>query len=172
LFRRARAKRRTVFGLFRVSSAFKLVGQRPEMLRAIISDLALDGGAEALQESLNTGAEAFRERIWGEMESEFNALTTTRRAVLVRIIEAGNAYEPFNEKSLKAYEAYIGKKVNTSEAQAAMTALREKNLVWQAAYGDYALEDESMAIWFNSQVKASLKAPQAPPVKPRKAGKP
>jgi hypothetical protein len=73
---------------------------------------------------------------------------------------------------LKAYEAYIGKKVNTSEAQAALTALREKNLVWQAAYGDYALEDESMAIWFNSQVKASLKAPQAPPVKPRKAGKP
>ncbi len=139
-----------------VWSAFKLVGQRPEMLRGIIGDLALDGGADALQDALNAGAHAFQERIWGEMESEFNALTTIQRAVLIRIIEAGKDYEPFNDASLRAYQAYVGKKVNTSEAQGALAALREKNLVWQAAYGDYALEDESIVAWFNSQVKSKL----------------
>jgi hypothetical protein len=66
------------------------------MLRAIISNLALDGGAEALQESLNTGAEAFRERIWGEMESEFNALTTTQRAVLVVCFASSRQGMPTN----------------------------------------------------------------------------
>jgi hypothetical protein len=52
---------------------------------------------------------------------------------LVRIIEVGKAYEPFNETPLKAYQAYAGKKVNASEAQGTLAALREKNPVWQAA---------------------------------------
>lgn len=145
-----------------VWAAFKLVGQRPEMLRAIVGEVALEGGAGALTEALSAGAESFRARIWGEMESEVAALTLIQRAVLVRIIETGKDYEPFNDKSLKAYEAYAGRKVTTSDAQGALTALREKNLVWQAAYGDYALEDESMATWYNSQVKTGLSTPPGP----------
>jgi hypothetical protein len=30
--------------------------------------------------------------------------------------------------------------------------------VWQAAFGDYALEDESMAAWYDSEVKPALTA--------------
>lgn len=154
-----------------VWSAFKLVGQRPEMLRGIISDVALDGGAAVLEQSLNSGAQAFRERIWGEMESEFNELTVLQRAVVVRMIDAGKTYEPFNGESLAAYQAYVGKQVKTSDVQGALTALREKNVVWQAAYGDYALEEDSMAAWYNSQVRPHLPPPAAAPVpaaKPKK----
>lgn len=132
-------------------AAFDLVGRRPEMLKAIIADLALEGGTESLRDKLNRGAQAFRSNIWGEMDSDFNALTKIQQAVLVRLIDAGTAFEPFKETSLVAYSAYAGRRVSTSDAQAALAALREKNLVWQAAYGDYALEDESMATWYNSQ---------------------
>ena len=132
-------------------AAFNLAGRRPEMLKAIIADLALGGGTESLREKLKTGAQAFRDNIWGEMDSDFNALTKIQQAVLVRLIETGAAYEPFKETSLAAYSAHAGRRVSSSDAQAALAALREKNLVWQATYGDYALEDESMAIWYSSR---------------------
>jgi hypothetical protein len=134
-----------------VFEAFKLVGHRPEMLRNIIADLALDGGAETLAGQLKAGAAAFRERIWGAMESEFAALTPIQRAVLERIIQQGTDYSPFTEASLKAYMALAGAEVTVADAQGALNALRQKNLVWQAAYGDYALEDESMLLWYQNR---------------------
>ena len=136
--------------------AFQLVGQRPEMLRSITSEIALSSGVHDFKALLEDGAEAFREQIWGDMESEFNALSEMQQAVLVRLIDVGNTYEPFTEKSLAAYGNYAGRTVTTSEVQAALTALREKNLIWQAAYGDYALEDESMALWYKTMRKAKI----------------
>lgn len=138
-----------------VFEAFKLVGHRPEMLRNIIADLALDGGAETLAGQLKAGAAAFRERIWGAMESEFAALTPIQRAVLERIIQQGADYSPFTEASLKAYTALAGAEVTVADAQGALNALRQKNLVWQAAYGDYALEDESMLLWYQDRPAAN-----------------
>ncbi len=141
--------------------AFRLVGQRPEMLSTLIADCALGDGADHLEASLKAGAENFRQVIWGEMESDFNALTLIQRAVLVRLIDTGAHYEPFNEASLKAYSAYVGKQVTPSDAQASLNALREKNLVWKATHGEYALEEENMATWYNTQIKPKL--PQLPP---------
>jgi hypothetical protein len=134
-----------------VFAAFKLVGHRPEMLRNVIADVALDAGADTLAAQLQTGASSFRERIWGEMGSEFAALTAIQRAVLGRLIQEGKNYSPFTDASLKAYSALAGKDVSVGDAQAALLALREKNLVWQAAYGDYSLEDESMVLWYQSR---------------------
>lgn len=147
-----------------VWEAFQLVGQRPEKLRSLIAKVALGQGAAALAEDINSGAKAIQDEIWAEMESEFTALTKTQRAVLVRIIDAGAKYEPFNEASLAAYTAYVGKKISTSDAQAALNVLREKNIVWKATHGDYALEDESMATWFNTQIRPTLSISQAPAV--------
>jgi hypothetical protein len=106
------------------------------------------GGAGQLKESLKQGVHAFQNNLWEEMESEFNALTLNQRAVLVRIIDAGTNFEPFSEASMKAYEQYLSKRLSNSDVQGALAALQEKNLIWQAAYGVYALEDESMAIWY------------------------
>lgn len=138
-----------------VFEAFKLAGHRPEMLRNIIADLALDGGAETLAGQLKAGAAAFRERIWGAMESEFTALTPIQRAVLERILQQGADYSPFTEASLKAYTALAGAEVTVADAQGALNALRQKNLIWQAAYGDYALEDESMLLWYQNRPAAN-----------------
>jgi hypothetical protein len=135
-----------------VFEAFKLVGHRPELLRSIISDLALEGDAAQLASELKAQAASFRERIWGALESEFAALAPVQRAVLERMLQEGLNFAPFTEASLRAYSALAGQTVDAAGAQSALKALREKDLVWQAAYGDYALEDESMVTWYQHRL--------------------
>lgn len=137
-----------------VFEAFKLVGHRPELLRGIISDLALDGAAENLAVELKAEASSFQGHVWGAMESEFAALSPAQRAVLERMLQTGAKYAPFTEDSLKAYSALAGQEIDAAAAQGALKGLRDKNLVWQAAYGDYALEDESMATWYQHRIKS------------------
>lgn len=129
--------------------AFKIVGHRPEMLRSIVAEIALDSGAPALGEQLKNGAEEIKERIWGAMESEIAALSDVQRAVLETIIKQGNRYVPFSEAAMATYaELLHQEKVAVPTVQVALDALRDKNLVWRAAYGEYALEDDSLAVWY------------------------
>jgi hypothetical protein len=134
--------------------AFQLVGQRPEKLRSLVGRIALEEGAENLSLALKSGAESLRKELWQEMESEFNRLTHTQRAVLIRIIKQGKQYEPFTADSLAAYSAIAGKIVKAHDAQAALDALRKANWVWKAVQGDYALEDDSMVLWYHTQIQA------------------
>ena len=131
--------------------AFKLVGHRPEMLRSIVGDIALNAGAGHFGEDLKNGAEEIKARMWGAMESEFAHLPDIQRAVLETIINQGRDYVPFSEASMQAYAKLLNQeKVLIPSVQAALDALREKGLVWRAAYGDYALEDESLTAWYRS----------------------
>ena len=131
--------------------AFKLVGHRPEMLRSIVGDIALNAGAGHFGEDLKNGAEEIKARMWGAMESEFAHLPDIQRAVLETIINQGRDYVPFSEASMQAYAKLLNQeKVLIPSVQAALDALREKGLVWRAAYGDYALEDESLTVWYRS----------------------
>ncbi len=133
--------------------AFKLVGHRPEMLRSIVGEIALNAGADHLGEELKNGAEEIKERMWGAMESEFAELPDIQRVVLETIIAQGRNYVPFSEASMQAYASILQQeKVLVPSVQAALDALREKGLVWRAAYGDYALEDESLASWYKTRI--------------------
>jgi len=77
-----------------------------------------------------------------------------QRAVLETIIAQGRNYVPFSEASMRAYASLMQQeKVSTPSVQAALDALREKGLVWRAAYGDYALEDESLASWYKTKMQ-------------------
>lgn len=132
--------------------AFKLVGHRPEMLRSIVGDIALNAGAGHLGEDLKTGAEEIKASMWGAMESEFAHLPDIQRVVLETIINQGRDYVPFSEASMQAYAKLLNQeKVLIPSVQAALDALREKGIVWRAAYGDYALEDESLSAWYRSR---------------------
>lgn len=132
--------------------AFKLVGHRPEMLRSIVAEIALNAGAGHLGEELRNGAEEIKTRMWGAMESEFAGLPDIQRVVLETIITQGRNYVPFSEASMRAYAGLLQQeKVSTPSVQAALDALREKGLVWRAAYGDYALEDDSLSGWYKTR---------------------
>lgn len=88
------------------------------------------------------------------MESEFAELPDIQRVVLETIIAQGKNYAPFSEASMRADASLLQQeKVSVPSIQAAVDALREKGLVWRATYGDYALEDESLAVWYKTRIR-------------------
>jgi hypothetical protein len=132
-----------------VWQAFVVLGHRPEMLQKALKDVALGPlMAPGLKADLATGARALRERIWEDYDSEFSSLTTVQKAVLGRLVREGARFAPFTSASLAAYTAAAKKHVTTAEAQAALDALRQKNIVWRNARAAYTLEDQDMAEWF------------------------
>ncbi len=130
--------------------AFQWVGHRPEMLKAIIGEIALDlGDAGNLGQLLRQGAAGLRTRLWDSMESEVAGLTELQKAVLEVMVRKGKDFSPFSEDSLKAYREILGQEALAAHSvQAALDGLREKDLIWRSARGAYALEDESLAQWF------------------------
>jgi hypothetical protein len=133
--------------------AFQWVGHRPEMLKAIVSEIALElGVAGNLGQLLKQGAVGLRNRIWDSMESEFAGLTELQQAVLEIMVRRGKDFSPFTEDSMKAYREILGQEnLATHTVQSALDGLREKNLIWRSARGAYALEDESLAQWFGQR---------------------
>ena len=132
--------------------AFKLVGHRPEMLRNIVGEIALNAGASHLRDDLKNGAEELKRRMWEAMESEFASLTDIQQAVLQTMIAKGKDFAPFADSSMRAYATLTEQeKVQTPTVQSALEALRERGRIWRSAYGSYALEDESMASWFKAK---------------------
>jgi len=133
--------------------AFQWVGHRPEMLKAIVSEIALElGVAGNLGQLLKQGAVGLRNRIWDSMESEFAGLTELQQAVLEIMVRRGKDFSPFTEDSMKAYREILGQEnLATHTVQSALDGLREKNLIWRSARGAYALEDDSLAQWFGQR---------------------
>ena len=84
---------------------------------------------------------------WEDYDSEFSPLSVVQKAVLGRLVKEGSRLAPFTAASLDAYAAAVGKAVTTAEAQAALDALRQKNIVWRNVRATCTLEDQDMAAW-------------------------
>lgn len=130
--------------------AFQWVGHRPEMLKAIIGEIALDlGDARNLGELLKEGAAGLRDRLWDSLESEISGLSDLQLALLEVMVKRGKDFSPFTEDALKAYREILGQETLAAHTvQTALDGLRDKNLIWRSARGAYALEDETLAQWF------------------------
>lgn len=148
------------FAAVDIDAAFDLVGRRPEMLRTIISDVALElGEAENLGELLRNSAESLRAGVWEEFESAYNTLTPPQRGVLEVMADRAHdnqPFAPFADVTVlavgKALER-LGSDVvpGTQTIQAAIDSLREKELVWKSSRGAYALEDKAFGEWLRQR---------------------
>ncbi|MBF6027338.1 hypothetical protein ICY20_06315 [Pseudomonas sp. P115] len=148
-----------------VDEAFERVGRRPEMLRTIIGEVALElGEASNLGLLLHSRAESLRAGVWTEFESAWNALTIPQRAVLEVMVERSQSDEPFapfTDSTLAAVSKKLeqmGSDVvpGTQTIQACIDALRDKELVWKSSRGGYALEDKSFGDWLQYKRQASI----------------
>lgn len=132
-----------------VWEAFQVLGHRPEILQKALKDAALGPArSPGLKADLSDGARALRERIWEDYDSEFASLTRIQKAVLGQLVQEGSRFAPFAAASLAAYSATAGRTVTAGEAQSALDALRQRNIVWRNARATYSLEDQDMAEWF------------------------
>lgn len=136
--------------------AFELVGRRPEMLNKLLAEVSVGlGEAGNLGELLRTGALNHQAGVWSDYESAWNDLSALQQAVLEIMAErtlGRQPFSPFTEQTLrdvnrKLQQARAEIKASTTSVQKALDALRDKELVWKANRGEYALEDASMAEW-------------------------
>ncbi|ULL05901.1 hypothetical protein JNO42_02500 [Pseudomonas putida] len=136
--------------------AFELVGRRPEMLNKLLAEVSVGlGEAGNLGELLRNGALNHQAGVWSDYESAWNELTPLQQAVLEVMAErtlGRQPFSPFTEQTLvevsrKLEQAQAVANVNTANVQKALDALRDKELVWKANRGEYALEDTAMAEW-------------------------
>jgi hypothetical protein len=131
-----------------VFDAFQTGAFRPELLQAAVKDyLVGDMGEKKPLKSLRDHAVAAREKYWGEFDTVWSTLTNLQKAVLKRMVERGESYKPFDADALEAYADDAGQKVTAAEAQSALDALREKNLVIRLERGRYSVEDDSIEDW-------------------------
>jgi hypothetical protein len=143
-----------------IDAAFDLVGRRPEMLRTIIGDVALElGEAENLGELVRNSAESLRAGVWEEFESAYNTLTPPQRGVLEVMADRAHDNQPFAPFA-DATVLAVGKALErlgsdvvpgTQTIQAAIDSLREKELVWKSNRGAYALEDKAFGEWLRQR---------------------
>ena len=136
--------------------AFELVGRRPEMLNKLLAEVSVGlGEAANLGELLRTGALNHQAGVWSDYESAWNELSPLQQAVLEVMAERAQGrqpFSPFTEQTLldvarKLEQAGAEVNASTPNVQKALDALRDKELVWKANRGEYALEDASMAQW-------------------------
>lgn len=134
-------------------AAFVHVGFRPEILKSLVAEVALEyRDAHNLGELVKGESELLKKRLWEEFEHEFAALTAVQKAIFKVLILADKDFTPFGEEAIKCYREGLDDKVSLASQtiQAALDALREKNLIWKSARGTYALEDTSWREWLKS----------------------
>lgn len=145
-----------------VFQAFQLLACRPELLRDLIADMVLlQGSSGALRTTLATNAAAVRERLWEEYDNAYGVLTPLQRAVLERLAAEGPRFTPYSAASLAVYIAAVGETVEISAVQAAVESLRERDILWRSARGQYALEDQGMLGWLRAR-SDGLRPPTLP----------
>ncbi len=129
--------------------AFQLMGYRPEVLRQVVGQVAINNDARSFSDLLKQDAFIWHNQIWEGFESEFNALSPLHRAILNLLIDQGRMWSPFSEESMRYYQqAMKVSKLAVSSVQTAIQSLRDQGFIWQSNRGAYALEDESFAEWF------------------------
>lgn len=136
-----------VYGLF-ARAAF-----RPEVLGAAADALRFDFALqpEEVHVCFASEVEAQIEASDNEALRVVHSLTPLQSAVLRVLAAAGARYAPFETETLARYQRVLTAldpksevKADVPNAQQALSALQEKSLVWRAARGVYALEDNAL----------------------------
>jgi hypothetical protein len=139
----------------RTLRSFERAAWRPEVLIQALGDLGDDTGALPPAERLD---DAFEAAVAAAIEDSDNAslkvvraLTPLQGAVLRVLATQGEDYSPYAAATMAAYTEQLAQldpegavKIDTPNVQSALEALQGKSLVWRAAHGEYALEEQSL----------------------------
>ncbi|MBW8832635.1 MAG: ATP-binding protein [Burkholderiales bacterium] len=138
-----------------VDKAFELfakTGYRPEVLIEALGNL--QDGRRLTQDNVDS---EFAQTVHKAIEDSDEAmvkvvssLTPLQGAVLRVMIQQGETYAPYAASTLEAYRKEIKRaaaeaNVDVPNVQTALEALQNKALVWRAAHGEYALEEQGVA---------------------------
>lgn len=139
----------------RTELSFERAAWRPEVLVQALGELADDNGVfpppERLDDAFEAAVEAAIEESDEALLKVVRALTPLQGAVLRVMALQGESYAPYTSATLAACTDQMVRldpqstvKVDTPNVQSALDALQAKSLVWRAAHGEYALEEQGL----------------------------
>lgn len=136
-----------------VYDLFQMASFRPEILGSATDTLRFELGLQPEQTQARF-VQAVNEQIEESNQESMrvlHSLTPLQSAVLRVMAKHGKAYAPFEAATIKEYQQVVDQlagdnalKVEVSNVQQALIALQEKALVWRAARGVYALEEDNL----------------------------
>ena len=142
-----------------LSDAFKASGYKPESIRKSLDDLAFRFEVtennvdiifqEIVASKLNEGKQIFLQQL--------NSLPPLQAAVMTVIALTGSAFAPYRPQTMLMYKDICGRishgpvKMEDTDVQYALEALRDKTLIWNSARGVYAIEDSQHVFWLKNQ---------------------
>jgi hypothetical protein len=134
---------------------FAEAGYRPELLGSAADTLRFNFEVNAV-----TGPDLFENEV-RQLATEMNqvqrkvihSLTPIQQVVLRVMAATGNNYAPFEAATMELYRkglqlaggAEEDVRVDVPGVQQALLALQEKKLIWRAARGVYAIEEQTVA---------------------------
>lgn len=146
-----------------VLALFRQAGDRPEVIYAAADTFRFDFEVQPADGPARFAAEvlAQSEAMNAEIMKVVHSLTPIQSAVLRVMAATGEAYAPFEAATLQKYrQALILAGIPEAEAkadvpvvQSSLATLQDKKLVWRAARGVYAVEEQSLV---EQLVKAGL----------------
>jgi hypothetical protein len=136
-----------------VYSLFEKASFRPEVLAAAAESIRLDFFVQDADI-----AERFREEVEQEIASShkgalkiIKALTPIQSSVFRVMAASGEGFAPFEAATIKMYNVVLQAigadgtiTADVGNVQQSLAALQDKNLIWRASRGVYALEDSSL----------------------------
>lgn len=135
-----------------VFQLFKESGYRPELLGAAADEIRFDFGIapEAIPARFRELVQAQANDLNANLKKAIHSLTPIQAAVLRVMCVKGNDFAPFEAPTLGLYaKAMEQAGVEASEVKAevpgvqqALIALQDKNLVWKASRGVYAVDEQ------------------------------
>lgn len=137
-----------------VGPLFRRAANRPEILGAAADQLRFDFTLEAadVEHRFVEVVESQIEQANDDLREVVRSLTPIQSAVLRVLAAGGKDYAPFEAGTMQKYRAALrllsaegaDGEASTANVQQALAALQEKGLVWRAARGVYAMEDDSL----------------------------
>jgi hypothetical protein len=134
-----------------VYELFKESGYRPEMLGAAADAIRFDFfiDPENVRERFAELVRAQADELNANLKKVLHSLTPIQSAVIRVMGSMGDSYAPFEAPTMDLYAAAMKQagiaptaiKVEVPGVQQALIALQEKNLVWKASRGVYAVEE-------------------------------
>jgi hypothetical protein len=139
----------------RTGLSFERAAWRPEVLVQALGELIDENGvppsADRVDDLFEAAVESAIEESDEAMVKVVRGLTPLQGAVLRVMAVQGEDYTPYGAASLAAYAERLAQldpqstvKVDVPNVQSALEALQGKSLVWRAAHGEYALEEQGL----------------------------
>lgn len=135
--------------------AFQAFGARPQFFMDALGHVLspLENGTERPEVAVLARAREHERDEHKQMESDYLSLRPIEQAVLLRMLEQGPRFRPYDSESNEFYAKVVGRHITKARVQAALESLRDRTppMVWKSARGEYAVEDAAMHAWFKSR---------------------